>query len=94
MIGVRRSIVNECAGARVASGAEERYLRGMRYAMIASCFFALLALAGCESNSTCQSGPKYGTQCYNPAQQTVYSAAPAKPAESTQATPMPARPMR
>ncbi len=41
---------------------------------------ATFALAGCADTTTsCQSGAKYGTQCYNSAGQTTYSSAPSTP---------------
>jgi hypothetical protein len=55
-----------------------------------------LPLAGCGNSMHCQSGPKYGTQCYDPAGQAAYPSSnpPAPEPQTTRTSPMPATPAR
>jgi len=65
------------------------------FAFIASAVALLFATACGSGEMSCQSGPKYGTQCYNAGQQPIYatsgrSSPSASGAQSAPSTPMPA----
>jgi hypothetical protein len=80
--------------ARLGPRRAKGYRAVMRVLTIA--FFAVASLfaTACNHDGACQSGPKYGTQCYNNANQNTFTSGSSGPASSnTQPQATPSTPM-
>jgi hypothetical protein len=68
----------------------------MRILVATLALLALFSTAACGPDVSCQSGPKYGTQCYSPGSNPQYITTPSSPPPASSGNPsvMPSSPSR
>ena len=85
--------VVDSLGQEATQSEREAYRRGMRaFAIVASALASFFVAACASDGMSCQSGPKYGTQCYNSSQQPMYTSSQRSSGspQSAPSSPMPA----